>query len=306
MKIKNAIIFGAGQVGRLLYHRFKEKQNILFFVDNNHENISAEIEVFPASVLLEADFDVIYIASANQVSVQCIYNQLIYDLKIPAAKINKLYSEFWAPLDTSTYTTIASLAPLALAMRFKFLKEFAVYAYDHSIEGSVAEVGVFQGDFAKEINKAFYDRRLYLFDTFEGFDERDIIIEKDINPFMDFVNDHYHMKKQNSSININIVLNKLLFPENCVVKQGYFPNSFDKDIYNEKFVFVSLDPDLYQPIKEGLEIFYPLMQKNGVILVHNYFDIWLGARKAVDEFIRKYKTIALPIGDYYSIALIKS
>jgi len=39
----------------------------------------------------------------------------------------------------------------------------------HKLEGSVAEVGVFRGDFAKRLNLLFPDKKLYLFDTFEGF-----------------------------------------------------------------------------------------------------------------------------------------
>ena len=37
----------------------------------------------------------------------------------------------------------------------------------------MAELGVYRGEFAKEINKVFPDRTLYLFDTFEGFAEQD-------------------------------------------------------------------------------------------------------------------------------------
>lgn len=38
------------------------------------------------------------------------------------------------------------------------------------LQGAVAEVGVFQGEFAQYINVAFPDSKLYLFDTFDGFD----------------------------------------------------------------------------------------------------------------------------------------
>ncbi|MDR3334041.1 MAG: TylF/MycF family methyltransferase [Treponema sp.] len=43
---------------------------------------------------------------------------------------------------------------------------------ERNIEGAVAELGVFKGDFAKRLNIAFPDRKLYLFDTFDGFDEQ--------------------------------------------------------------------------------------------------------------------------------------
>src|SRR4051812_16295074 len=46
------------------------------------------------------------------------------------------------------------------------------------LQGNVAELGVYQGKFAKHINKYFPERLLYLFDTFQGFDKSDVIIEK--------------------------------------------------------------------------------------------------------------------------------
>src|SRR4051812_35726084 len=40
--------------------------------------------------------------------------------------------------------------------------------------GSVAELGVYKGKFARFINQYFPQRSLFLFDTFEGFDKNDI------------------------------------------------------------------------------------------------------------------------------------
>lgn len=41
-----------------------------------------------------------------------------------------------------------------------------------NIDGAVAELGVYRGEFARRINQAFPGRTLYLFDTFEGFDPK--------------------------------------------------------------------------------------------------------------------------------------
>src|ERR1700730_12705012 len=46
-----------------------------------------------------------------------------------------------------------------------------------NLKGNLAEVGVYKGKFARYINYYFPERVLYLFDTFEGFDKRDIINE---------------------------------------------------------------------------------------------------------------------------------
>src|SRR3954454_22146761 len=48
---------------------------------------------------------------------------------------------------------------------------------ESSIAGNVAELGVYKGDFSKRLNQLFPDKKLYLFDTFSGFDERDVSIE---------------------------------------------------------------------------------------------------------------------------------
>ena len=49
--------------------------------------------------------------------------------------------------------------------------------YQLDIPGNVAELGVFRGEFSSLISAAFPDRKIHLFDTFEGFSEKDITIE---------------------------------------------------------------------------------------------------------------------------------
>ena len=46
------------------------------------------------------------------------------------------------------------------------------------LPGNVAELGVYKGKFARYINRYFPGRKLYLFDTFAGFDKRDADREK--------------------------------------------------------------------------------------------------------------------------------
>src|SRR3954466_8957587 len=51
----------------------------------------------------------------------------------------------------------------------------------NNVKGNLAELGVYKGDFAKRINQLFSDKKLYLFDTFEGFNQKDISTEKQSN-----------------------------------------------------------------------------------------------------------------------------
>lgn len=297
--MKNVVIWGAGSVGKVLYDRIKGRENVLFFVDSNYKNRfeGVEIDVLAPAALKERDFDVVYIATVS--GLEAAYSQLI-GYGVPENKINRLYSEILLP------TYFGENMGGWVRMRVQFLKEFAVHAYDYGIEGSAAEVGVFKGDFAKEINMAFPDRRLFLFDTFEGFAERDLNHEKNVHSFSSQVVEMAETMNYFKETHTDIVLGKMLHPELCEIKKGYFPETFSDDIRNERFAFVSLDADLYQPIKAGLEIFYPLMSRGGVILVHDYFSVsFLGAAAAVNEFAAESDAVLLPIGDSMSVAIVK-
>ncbi len=67
-----------------------------------------------------------------------------------------------------------------------FLENAGTIICKRGLEGVVAEAGVYKGDFAKEMNRVFFDRKIYLFDTFEGFPETDILKEEKvkINSFL--------------------------------------------------------------------------------------------------------------------------
>lgn len=161
-------------------------------------------------------------------------------------------------------------------------------------EGSVAELGVFRGEFAKRINVAFPERKLYLFDTFEGFDERDIRIDQQKG---------YSLGKDNFDTSVEIVLRGMRHPEQCVVRKGWFPESAQG--ISDQFVFVSIDVDLYQPIYVGLEFFFPRLVKGGYIFVHDYnSEKYSGAKAAVREFCMKNNVAYFPLTDRTGSAVI--
>lgn len=169
--------------------------------------------------------------------------------------------------------------------------------YEYEQEASVAEAGVFAGDFAKWINYYFPDRKLYLFDTFQGFDSRDIAVEKE-NSFS------VAQKGDLSMTSVDLVMSKMPHPEMCKVYVGYFPESAEG--ISDRFCFVNLDMDLYEPTYNGLCFFQDKMTDNGVILVHDYYSKqYTGVRPAVDRFVNECEAriCRYPIGDGASIML---
>jgi O-methyltransferase len=158
----------------------------------------------------------------------------------------------------------------------------------HQLKGNLAEVGVFKGDFAKRLNLLFPNKKLYLFDTFEGFSEKDISYEK--------MQQYSSGTQDFSSTSIELVRSKMKYPANCIFKKGYFPDTaFDVE---DEFCFVSLDADLFLPIYEGLKFFYPRLVSKGYIFIHDFNNSgYPGARDAVIKFCSENQIGYTPIPD---------
>lgn len=148
---------------------------------------------------------------------------------------------------------------------------------DKNVTGAAAELGVAYGGFARVINAVLPDRKLYLFDTFDGFPEEDEV--KDLEA--GFSKD---ARKNYRDISVESVLSRMPFPEKAVVRKGYFPDTA-QGLEDEKYCFVNIDCDLYQPILAGLRYFYPRLEKGGYIFVHDYRSKYFrGVKKAMELF----------------------
>jgi hypothetical protein len=169
---------------------------------------------------------------------------------------------------------------------------------ERQVPGAIAELGVYQGEQAALLNRLFPGRRLRLFDTFEGFAEKDLKAEQTARFSGAVVGDF-----QDTSV--DLVLSRMADPASVIIHKGFFPDSAEG--VEDQFAFVSLDVDLYDPTAAGLEWFYPRLSKGGCIFVHDYNNRrYMGVRRAVEEFIAKSGACALPLPDFAgSIAILK-
>lgn len=167
--------------------------------------------------------------------------------------------------------------------RIVMLRKCIALMKERGIQGDLAEVGVYTGEFSKLFNRYFPERKLYLFDTFTGFDStRDAVRAVDENNFKD--------------TSIDIVLGKMKTPENCIVKKGYFPDTAQG--IDAKFALVSLDCDLYKPTLAGLEFFYPKLVPGGYIFIHDFGSYhYEEVRTAVYDYCAKHSVSLFPIVD---------
>ena len=166
---------------------------------------------------------------------------------------------------------------------------------ERSIDGNMAELGVYKGNFAWRMNHIMPEKKLYLFDTFEGFSEQDKHTE---------LTKSFSTTTQNfSNTSLDLVLSKMKTPENCVIRKGFFPDTAT-DI-SDNFCLVSIDPDLYEPTLAGLRFFYPKLSRGGYILVHDFNnDEYKGAKQAVLDFCTEQGIGYTPIADIGGTAII--
>lgn len=274
------IMFGTGTTGRALYSEISKKDEVIAFADNDTSKWGKElfgITIYnPEKCLLDMQYDAVIISAFggfDEIVRQCL------ELGVPREKI--ITSHFGASRES----------------RIVFLKNLAPLLEEYEQEAAVAEAGVYFGDFAKWINLYFPHRVLHLFDTFEGFDQRDIAVEA-ARDFSEEKAGHL------SGSSVELVMSKMPYPEQCKVHKGYFPDTAVG--ISGKFCFVNLDMDLYQPIYNGLRFFRDKMTDHGVILVHDYYtEGYKGAKTAVEEFLSEYGggINKYPIGDGVSIML---
>lgn len=161
-------------------------------------------------------------------------------------------------------------------MRIKSFELAVKEIRKRKVRGSVAEVGVFRGEFAQYINAAFPDKKCYLFDTFEGFQINEALQEMKSGHCTEAFVQAY------KQTDVGIVLQKMKYLETIIIKQGFFPESLNG--LEDMFAFVSIDVDFEDSIYEGLKYFYPRMEKGGYIFVHDYNSSLLGVEKAVDRY----------------------
>lgn len=279
------IIWGCGQGGRTVRNLLPSGACLLAFTDSNQSlhGLSLEgVPIIPPEQLPSYSPDLVWIAVRNReaaASIQLRLRELAF---------------------SGTVQCLSDLCDTA-DLRIACLRMLAAEIRRREIPGELAELGVYRGDFAAEMNRLLPERRIYLFDTFHGFPPEDAAIENARNP--------QHRNRMNfEDTSESLVRSRLPRPEQAVFCKGRFPESLQSlPEPLPTMALVSLDPDLYEPTRQGLKIFWPLLAPGGIILIHDYNNSQFpGAGEAVREFCRENRLSILPLPDLHgSAALIK-
>ena len=173
------------------------------------------------------------------------------------------------------------------------------FVYTNSLDGDYLECGVLRG-FSSYLLKSIEGmlslnkiNNYFLIDSFEGLSE---ISDSDIP-----INPNLKIHKK-GDLKESIETVEHIFKEfkNVHLLKGWIPNVFDLLDKKNKYKFVHLDVDLFQPSLDSLEFLYDKVVKGGVIITDDYQSpLFPGNKKAWKQFFDKKEIqnwLALPSG----------
>ena len=199
-----------------------------------------------------------------------------------------------------------------------FLIKAINYVYCNKVKGDFVECGVWRGGnlilFQKMLSKLKLTKKIYAFDTFEGMTQPSEI-DKMLNNGPKAKDLMSQELKDKNKINVHCYspLNEVIanFKMNTENEKNLIciKGPVEKTLLNyknlpKKISILRLDTDFYESTKIELEILFPLLSKNGILIIDDY-ACWGGAKKAVDEYFSKKKLTMFKI-DFVARFIIKN
>lgn len=186
------------------------------------------------------------------------------------------------------------------------------YIVKNNIEGDFVECGVWRGGSSMVILKTLMlhgvkNRKLYMYDTYEGMSEPTALDGKEANKewkaavVSDETNnwclskiDEVRANMQSTGYDINLI--ELVKGKVEDTIPGVLPG---------KLALLRLDTDWYESTRHELLHLFPLLVQNGVLVIDDYGH-WEGARKAVDEYFSGNSKAWMHRLDYSGRLMIKN
>ena len=281
----NIYIWGTGRLVGKVLGEFIEEDQIVGFIDNDpaKKRFMGKCVSAPAE-MKEKEYDAILVITihAKEIYDQSkelqldldkmifVYNNYVAtDINTNYALAEKIFGRAYSDVIRNRYLLVrrneaAEMNGRVLSagyseMDYVRIKTFELVTEEISqknLQGAVAEVGVFRGEFAQYINAAFPDKKCYLFDTFEGFAQEEAQEEVKKGHATDAIVEAY------KDTNVKFVMDKMKYPEMVEIRKGLFPDSLNG--LEERFAFVSIDVDFEKSIYDCLAYFTPPLPGGGV------------------------------------------
>jgi len=193
-------------------------------------------------------------------------------------------------------------------IRCKVLWDLCLEQLRRKVPGAFVECGVWRGGSAIVMGVAARKANpvppLHLFDSFEGLPEPDANDGVQAAKYSDGKAGGKLVSIAKCDASLEYVKSALfghagLSPADVVFHQGWFQNTLPAEAKSIGPISVlRLDGDWYASTKICLEHLYPLLSRDGIVILDDYF-LWEGCKKATEEYRQTFgiSDPILPIDD---------
>lgn len=194
--------------------------------------------------------------------------------------------------------------------RLSHMRDALIRVDAEGIEGDVVECGVWRGGHIILARLVSPDRRCWLYDTFAGMPEpgpHDRKRSGNKPPPNKALSKKWTAASEGEVID-NLRRTDTFDPSRLRFIRGDVRDTLmETGNWPDKIALLRLDTDWYESTKVELEILWPRLEVGGELIVDDYGH-WLGARKAVDDYMTQhvpdYRDRLRQI-DYTAVALRK-
>jgi O-methyltransferase len=225
----------------------------------------------------------------NKLGYKIIKNDGLLDNNgIPADIVDPVFIKLYSECQPFSFTSIEPLYSLYQSVQ---------YIVSNNIPGDFVECGVWKGGSAMLIAKTLLqlgvtDRKIYLYDTYEGMSEpsaKDVDFKDESADKLLNSSDKFDEKSMWCYSSIDEVKNNLVstnYPaQNLVFIKGKVEDTIPQSIPS-KISLLRLDTDWYESTYHEFVHLYPLLSLQGVLIIDDYGH-WKGAREATDNYFKE-------------------
>ena len=173
------------------------------------------------------------------------------------------------------------------------------YVVRHGIPGSLVECGVWRGGAMAAVGLVLQDeaarRPLYLFDTFEGMTQPSPADQGFDGSSAAAIFQHRETGSGGSDWCRSpledvqsTLLSMGLAAEDFACVKGRVEDTIPARFPEAEIALLRLDTDWYESTRHEMQHLFPRLVAGGVLIIDDYGD-WMGARKAVDEYLASHR-----------------
>ena len=170
------------------------------------------------------------------------------------------------------------------------LYTFVETIHRENIKGDIVECGCWRGGSsaimlkrARELNM---DCHIYIYDSFEGLPPAREVAIDGLKAQKAREKELAWLKADYEDV-VEIMEKLNIYDDRVHIVKGWFDQTTPHSPARQVALLHS-DGDLYESTRTVLESFYHKVNKGGFVVNNDYGEVWIGAKKAMDEFVAQH------------------